>query len=63
MRRLLNDVQRDMTFYEVVVGFRNAIELMQIIRGRPLDPTTCGGVSPGTSLVDGPTDGTPMTTV
>ena len=27
-----------MTFYEVVVGFRNAIELMQIIRGRPLDP-------------------------
>ena len=27
-----------MTFYEVVVCFRNAIELMQIIRGRPLDP-------------------------
>jgi hypothetical protein len=38
VRRLPYDVQRDMRFYEVVVGFRNAIELMQIIRGRPLDP-------------------------
>jgi hypothetical protein len=38
VRKLPYDVQRDMTFYQVIVGFRNAVELMLIIRGRPLDP-------------------------
>jgi hypothetical protein len=33
-RRLLFDVQREMPFYEVVVGFRNAVEAMEIRRHR-----------------------------
>ncbi len=37
MVKLLYDVQREMTFYRVAVDFRNAVEKMLVIRGRPLD--------------------------
>jgi hypothetical protein len=33
-RRLLFDVQREMPFYRVAVGFRNAVEAMEIRRHR-----------------------------
>lgn len=35
---LRHDGERDLPFYRLVVSFRNAVELMMIIRGRPLDP-------------------------
>jgi hypothetical protein len=35
---LQNDGQRDLPFYRLVVSFRNAVELMMIKRGKPLDP-------------------------
>lgn len=34
---LRHDGQRELPFYRLVVSFRNAVELMMIKRGRPLD--------------------------
>lgn len=34
---LRHDGQRELPFYRLVVSFRNAVELMMITRGRPLD--------------------------